>query len=121
MTGIDSQLVGALAAGADGIWSTAAVLVPERVVELYELTTSGDLSSARRLQQDLQPLNRFLEYDPGYVAPAKEGLRLMGYEVGDARKPLPRLSTLELERLRTALDALGAIQVAANPTLRGHA
>ena len=112
-TGIDSQLTGALASGADGVFSTAAGIVPRQVVDLFEAAERGDYAEARRLQMLLQPLNRFLEYDPGYVAPAKEALIMMGLEVGEPRPPLPLLSEDQRADLRKALTALDAIPVGA--------
>jgi 4-hydroxy-tetrahydrodipicolinate synthase len=111
-TGIDSQFLGALSNGADGVFSTAGGIVPAAMVEVFDLATQGRTDEARRKQIELQPLNRFLEYDPGYVAPAKEALRMEGMEVGDPRSPLPRLTTDERERLAAALDALGVLAAA---------
>ncbi len=108
-TGIDTQLTGALASGADGIFSTAAGIVPQPVVELFDAAERGDYADARRRQLRLQPLNRFLEYDPGYVAPAKEALAMIGLEVGQPRPPLPRLDDRQRSDLRQALLALDAI------------
>jgi 4-hydroxy-tetrahydrodipicolinate synthase len=109
-TGIDSQLTGALASGADGIFSTAAGIVPRQIVELFDAAERGDYSEARRIQLDLQPLNRFLEYDPGYVAPAKEALAMMGLDVGEPRPPLPVLDDEQRADLREALVGLGALE-----------
>jgi 4-hydroxy-2-oxoglutarate aldolase len=108
-TGIDSQFAAALAIGADGIFSTAAGLVPHLMVRLFELASTGKTGEAADLQMALQPLNRFLEYDPGYVAPAKEGLRILGIEAGSPRQPLPGLTGDEFARLKAALDQLQAI------------
>jgi dihydrodipicolinate synthase/N-acetylneuraminate lyase len=59
------------------------------------------------LQLRLQPLNRFLEYDPGYVAPAKEVLSMLKIDAGDPRAPLPTLTPDERVRLAAALSQLG--------------
>jgi 4-hydroxy-tetrahydrodipicolinate synthase len=109
MTGIDSQFCAALGTGAHGIFSTAAGILPEPIVEIYNLAAAGDFKAAHIAQLRLQPLNRFLEYDPGYVAPAKEALRLLGIEVGDPRPPMPLLTNEERDRLREALAALGVL------------
>jgi dihydrodipicolinate synthase/N-acetylneuraminate lyase len=108
-TGIDSQFLGALSNGADGVFSTAGGIVPRAMVEIFDLASEGRTDDARRRQMELQPLNRFLDYDPGYVAPAKEALRMIGIEVGDPRSPLPRLTNEERERLASALDELGIL------------
>lgn len=109
MTGIDSQLCASLATGGDGIFSTASGIVPRQVVEIFSAASAGDFERARDAQLRLQPLNRFLEYDPGYVAPAKEALRMMGWDVGDPRAPLPNLTDAERARLRLALSDLGVL------------
>jgi 4-hydroxy-tetrahydrodipicolinate synthase len=114
-TGIDSQFAAALSVGADGIYSTAAGIVPAQIVQLYSRAAAGDTAAAAALQLELQPLNRFLEYDPGYVAPAKQGLRMLGFEVGDPRAPLPGLTGDELARLRAALAGLGLVPHAPDP------
>jgi 4-hydroxy-tetrahydrodipicolinate synthase len=105
-TGIDSQFAAAVSVGADGIFSTAAGIIPAAVVRLFELAAGPDPRAAAGLQLDLQPLNRFLEYDPGYVAPAKEALRMLKIDVGDPRAPLPTLTPDERARLAAALAQL---------------
>jgi 4-hydroxy-tetrahydrodipicolinate synthase len=109
MTGIDSQFCAALGTGAHGIFSTAAGIVPKQIVEIFTLAMAGDFKSAHVAQLRLQPLNRFLEYDPGYVAPAKEALRMLGIDAGDPRAPLPLLTSSEREGLRAALEGLGLL------------
>ena len=111
-TGVDSQFAAAVAIGADGIYSTASGIIPAAIVRLYSLAAAPDPKAAAELQLELQPLNRFLEYDPGYVAPAKEALRMLGIEVGDPRAPLPRLTPDERSRLTAALSQLGAMGLA---------
>jgi 4-hydroxy-tetrahydrodipicolinate synthase len=108
LTGVDSQFAAAMAVGADGIYSTASGIVPAAIVRLFALADAPDTKPAAELQLELQPLNRFLEYDPGYVAPAKEALRMLGLEVGDPRAPLPRLTPDERSRLAAALSQLTA-------------
>ncbi|MBM3676734.1 MAG: dihydrodipicolinate synthase family protein [Actinobacteria bacterium] len=111
-TGIDSQFYAALCVGARGIWSTAASIVPAQMVRLYELMVAGDHEAARAQHELLQPLNRFLEYDPGYVSPTKEALTMMGISAGPVRRPLPDFPEPERPALREALAALGALDLA---------
>jgi 4-hydroxy-tetrahydrodipicolinate synthase len=109
LTGIDSQLYAALTVGARGIYSTAAAIVPAQMVRLYDLVQAGDHAGAAEQHRLLQPLNRFLEYDPGYVSPAKEALTLMGISCGPVRRPLPDFPEAERPALIEALTALGAL------------
>ena len=104
LTGIDSQSYPALCIGGVGIFSTAASVVPRQMVDLYNAFVDGRQDEARELHMILQELNRFLEYDPGYVAPCKEALALLGLPAGPVRKPLPELSDAEREGIRQALS-----------------
>jgi 4-hydroxy-tetrahydrodipicolinate synthase len=105
-TGIDSQFYAAMCVGAKGIFSTAATICPRQMVELFDCAIAGRHQEARALHNRLQKLNRFLEYDPGYVAPAKEALHMMGLSGSKVRRPLPDLTESEREDMHAALKAL---------------
>lgn len=107
MTGIDSQFFPILCVGGRGIFSTAACVVPRHMVEMYDAFRNGNVDKAFRIFMKLQILNRFFEYDPGYVAPCKEALRMLGLPSGHVRSPLPMLSKQEKEQLKEALIQLG--------------
>jgi dihydrodipicolinate synthase/N-acetylneuraminate lyase len=77
------------------------------MVDIYEAFEAGNHDEARRIHERVQVLNRFLEYDPGYVAPCKYALELRGYSAGPVRKPLPDLSEEERRLVREALSQLG--------------
>jgi 4-hydroxy-tetrahydrodipicolinate synthase len=105
-TGIDSQFYAALCVGARGIFSTAAAIVPAALVRLQHLVQEGDHEAALEQHRRLQPLNRFLEYDPGYVSPTKEALRMLGLDCGPVRRPLPDFPEAERSALREAVVSL---------------
>jgi 4-hydroxy-tetrahydrodipicolinate synthase len=109
-TGIDSQFYAALCIGARGIFSTAASIVPAPMVRLWDLVQDGDHEEALAQHRALQPLNRFLEYDPGYVSPTKEALELMCIGCGPVRRPLPDFPEHERAALREALATLDALE-----------
>ncbi len=108
-TGIDSQFYPALCIGATGIFSTAASVIPKQMSQVYELFQKGQRDAALALHMKVQVLNRFLEYDPGYVAPAKEALTMMGFPAGPVRRPLPDLTEEERRGVREALAELGLV------------
>ncbi|MFQ5693351.1 MAG: dihydrodipicolinate synthase family protein [Nitrospinota bacterium] len=108
-TGIDSQFYPALCAGARGIFSTAAAVIPRQMADIYDHFTSGRHAEARELHMKVQVLNRFLEYDPGYVAPCKEALAMLGIPCGPVRKPLPPPPDEERAGVRGALEELGLL------------
>jgi 4-hydroxy-tetrahydrodipicolinate synthase len=109
-TGIDSQFYAALCVGAAGIYSTAASIVPAAMVRLYDLVHQREYEAALAQHRALQPLNRFLEYDPGYVSPTKEALRMLGLDCGPVRRPLPDFPASECAALEEALAGLGALE-----------
>jgi 4-hydroxy-tetrahydrodipicolinate synthase len=109
-TGIDSQFHAALAVGAVGVYSTAGGILPRQMKDVYELFLKGRLEEARDLHMKLQVVNRFLEYDPGYVSPAKEALNMLGLPGGIPRRPTPDLTAKQKEELREALKQIGALK-----------
>ncbi len=108
-TGIDSQFYPALCIGAAGIFSTAAVVIPAQMVKLYNLFREKKHEEALELHMKLQKLNTFLEYDPGYVAPAKEALNILGLPGGYLRSPMPELSIDERKQIENALREIGEL------------
>jgi len=105
-TGIDSQFYPSLCAGARGIFSTAACVIPEHMVQLFNLTQSGNHKDALKLHMKIQELHSLLEYDPGYVSPCKEALSMLGLPGGPVREPLPELNPMERDALESALREL---------------
>ncbi|MGA2465058.1 MAG: 4-hydroxy-tetrahydrodipicolinate synthase [Thermodesulfobacteriota bacterium] len=106
LTGIDSQFYPALCVGGKGIFSTAACVVPRMMAGIYEAFQKEDHSKALAQHMRLQILNRFLEYDPGYVTPCKEALKMMGLPAGPVRRPLPNLTAAQKRDLKAALKKL---------------
>lgn len=108
-TGIDSQFYPALCMGAKGIFSTAATVIPAQMVTLYNFFVEKKYAEALDLHMKLQLLNKYLEYDPGYVAPCKEALRIMGLPGGPVRRPLPELNNEEKAGIKESLKEIGVV------------
>jgi len=108
-TGIDSQFYPALCIGAKGVYSTAASVIPAQIVRLYRLFKERKYDEALELHIKLQKLNKYLEYDPGYVAPAKEVLKMIGLTGGALRAPIPELTEEERKEIKEALKEIGVI------------
>ena len=109
LTGIDSQFYPSLCAGSKGIFSTAACVVPQQMVDLFNAFMKGNHKAASAIHMKLQSLNRFFEYDPGYVAPCKEALIMLGLPAGPVRQPLPHLTEQHRTQIRQALSNLGLL------------
>ncbi len=109
LTGIDSQFYPSLCVGSKGVFSTAACVVPQQMVDLLIAFERGNHQVASALQMKLQSLNRFFEYDPGYVSPCKEALTMLGLSAGPVREPLPRLTEKQRAQIRQVLCDLGLL------------
>ncbi len=111
LTGIDSQFYSTLCIGGRGVFSTAACVVPRQMVRLYDEYVRGNYKEAFEIHLMLQELFKFFEYEPGYVAPCKEALKIIGLPSGPVRKPLPSLTPKEVEELKSVLNKLGVSKV----------
>jgi dihydrodipicolinate synthase/N-acetylneuraminate lyase len=88
LTGWDAVLMPMLLIGCDGGTNASSGVVPEWTRRLYDLTASGRLEEARRIQAGLIRL-----FDPAlYSADFPEGFRvavqLRGFQMGTGRQPL---------------------------------
>jgi 4-hydroxy-2-oxoglutarate aldolase len=106
LPGTGEKLVEALEAGADGGILALANLAPAACARIRRAFEAGDLEQARRQQHIIAPLGAALT--GGYGVPGvKAGLRMLGYDHGDPRPPLPQLPAAELPRLRRLLEEAG--------------
>lgn len=114
--GHDINGLEALLCGADG-WLTGMVnLLPALCVQLYEFATQGRVAEAKDLWDRLIPLvnficvNRINNY-PHFVQIFKDGLNLLGRDVGKPILPLTPLKDQEkayLEDLLRGLKLIGS-------------
>ncbi|WP_019925285.1 dihydrodipicolinate synthase family protein [Nocardia sp. BMG111209] len=95
----------AFEAGAAG-WCTAApCLVPEQVVLFWKLLRAGDTPAADALFTRLQPLLTML-VSRGLPATVKSGLRSLGIEAGDPRRPMLPLDPATATELAELVSAV---------------
>src|ERR1700674_3812651 len=103
LAGAGEKLLDALDAGADGAIAALANLAPHASAGVRKAWREHHLDQARQLQRTIAPLGEALS--GGYGVPGlKAGLRLLGYDHGDPRLPLPPLSATELPTLRRLLE-----------------
>jgi 4-hydroxy-2-oxoglutarate aldolase len=106
LPGTGEKLVEALQAGADGGIVALADLAPAACAGIRRAWVGGDLEQARQRQRAVAALGEALS--GGYGVPGvKAGLRMLGYDHGDPRPPLPALAAAELPRLRRLLEEAG--------------
>ena len=102
-TGTDDCLLGALAMGCGGSMTALGSSVPERVGAIYRAWERGDLSEARRLQQQLMPLLALadsLVFPLGYKLIAELALGMPGGYYLQTHDPR------EVETVREAMRTL---------------
>jgi formaldehyde-activating enzyme len=111
--GHDEIIMAALAAGADGAILASANLVPDIWQKMYTAVKAGDLATAQDLQAQVQKLVRII-IRKGATQAVKEGLRMIGLDMGDSRHPIMPGGAFEREdreELRIQLENLGKIEV----------
>lgn len=103
LTGAGEKMVDALEAGADGAIAALACVAPHACAGIRNAWLEHRVDAARKLQRTIAPLGEALT--AGYGVPGlKAALRLMGYDHGDPRMPVPPLPASELPALRQLLE-----------------
>jgi 4-hydroxy-tetrahydrodipicolinate synthase len=107
LSGDDSLTLPMLAAGAEGVISVAANLVPRDVIALFDAFRRGDLTESRRLHARLFPLCRALLGIATNPILVKRALAMLGRGNGELRLPLSPPDERGLETLRRSLVRYG--------------
>ena len=109
--GHDEMGMPALAAGADGLILASANLIPDYWQEIYQAVSAGDIAKAQETQSVIQNLVRII-VNNGANQAVKEGLTMMGLDVGNSRRPIMPGGPFrreDREELRIQLEKLGKI------------
>lgn len=107
-TGDDPTAASWLLAGAKGVISVTANIVPKMMAKMCELGLDADTKACLDMQELLMPLHRllFIESNP---IPAKWALNQMGKIGGDIRLPMTALSSSHHDAMRSVLSQLQLI------------
>ena len=83
--------------------SVASNVVPCKTQAMTQAALTGDFKTAAALQTELMPLIDvlFSEVNP---IPAKTAMKLIGYDCGNCRLPLTKLSDTNLVKLKNLLS-----------------
>jgi len=105
LAGRDTLIYGFLAYGGKGAIAATANIVPQIVVKIYEEYQKGNYQEALQAQFQLAPLR--IAFSLGsFPVVMKEGLNLLGLEVGSTLKPVQPLTEEAREKLREVLRSM---------------
>ena len=105
LAGRDTLIYGFLAYGGKGAVAATANIVPQIVVKIYEEYQKGNYQEALKAQFQLAPLR--MAFGLGsFPVVMKEGLKLLGIEVGTTLKPIEPLTDEAREKLREILQGM---------------
>lgn len=103
LSGNDSLILRGLQAGGTGAISGCANVYPHVMAAIYDGFMSGDLEKAQQAQDSIASFRAVFRYgNPNTVV--KKAVGLLGYPVGDCRRPFSYLSDEGMEALRKVLE-----------------
>jgi 4-hydroxy-tetrahydrodipicolinate synthase len=108
LSGDDATARAAVLAGASGVISVTANVVPRAMATMMSAAARGEVERSQSLDAPLRALHQalFLEANP---IPAKWALALMGLTESGIRLPLTELSSVHHTAVRQALESAGAL------------
>ena len=102
LAGNDGNILKCLKAGGTGGIAGRANLYPRTVSSIYDLFVSGKVDEAQAAQDSVATLQRVFKYgNPNTII--KKAVALMGYPVGDCRRPFNYLCEEGIEELKAVL------------------
>ncbi len=106
LTGWDAALMPMLLIGCDGGTNASSGVVPELMRKLFDLTTTGQIDAARKLQFDIVRLFDAMIYSAEFPDGFRTAVRLRGFNTGMGRQPLSQDQQQELTKLAQTLQCL---------------
>ena len=108
LSGRDTLILSTLVYGGKGAISSAANLAPGLIVKIYDEYIKGNIEEARVAQMELAPLR--LAFNLGtFPVVMKEGLKLIGIDVGNTLDPVEPLGKDELNELKSILEDIAVL------------
>lgn len=98
-SGNDDQIVPVMSLGGQGVISVLSNIKPKETLSMCRAALDGDFDTASDLQCKLLPLIDFLFCEVNPI-PVKAAMRYIGYDCGECRLPLCRLSAASADRLK---------------------
>ena len=108
LVGRDTLIYAGLCYGAAGAITSCANIAPDLAVAIYNCYKAGDQAGALDAQFKFSKL-RISTNMGTFPVVIKEGLRMMGYDVGDCIAPIAPLSEDKCAELREVLTSIGVL------------
>ncbi len=103
LSGNDSLILPALVFGGKGGVAGCANVFPHTLVEIYEAFKAGDFERAKKAQDSIRIFRNCFKYGNANTI-VKIAANLMGYPVGNCRKPFCTLSAEGMTQLKKTLE-----------------
>lgn len=108
LMGRDTTIYAGLHYGCTGAITSCGNIAPRIAVDIYERHMRGDMDGALEAQFLLSRL-RIATNMATFPAVIKEGLRMVGHEVGDCAAPILPLNDAQRQKLRLILEEIGLL------------
>ena len=108
-SGNDDQIVPIMSLGGIGVISVLSNVSPKETHDICQYALDGDFKAAAALQVKYLPLIDALFSDVNPI-PVKEAFNIMGYEVGECRLPLIKMSDSAHEALKAEMAKVGLVK-----------
>lgn len=102
LAGNDANILPCLKAGGTGGVAGRANLYPKTIASIYDYFVAGDIEKAQEAQDSIVSIGRVFKYgNPNTIL--KKAVALLGYPVGDCRRPFNYLCDEGVEELKKVL------------------
>ena len=106
LTGWEAVLVPMLLIGCDGGTNATSGVVPELTRNLYDLTRSGRIDEAMRLQFRMLELFDAMLYSADFPEGFRAAVELRGFRIGQSRQPRTDKQTVDYSALQSVLRCI---------------
>jgi 4-hydroxy-tetrahydrodipicolinate synthase len=106
LTGWEAVLVPMLIAGADGGTNASSGVAPELTREIFDLTQSGQIDEAMKLQYRLLKLFDIMLYSADFPDGFRTAVELRGFRLGHSRQPRSDAQRTDAAALRSVLQRI---------------
>lgn len=103
LSGNDSLILQCLEAGGKGGIAGCSNVYPHALLDIYNKFVSGDLDGAKAAQESIVPFRAIFKYgNPNTII--KKAAAMLGYPVGDLRRPFNLLEKEAMDALKKVLE-----------------